>query len=62
VAEERRRSQTTGGKLVATVIRDLPQGVAAFDAMGRSVQRPKPGIYFLRTAATAVPQKVLLVE
>jgi hypothetical protein len=46
----------------ATVVRSLPQGASAFDAMGRHVLYAKPGIYFLRTTATAAPRKVLLVE
>jgi hypothetical protein len=45
-----------------TVIRRLPPGTVAFDAMGRRVLHPKPGVYFLKTTATAPPQKVLLVR
>jgi hypothetical protein len=45
-----------------TVIRCLPHGAVAFDAMGRQTRDPKPGIYFVRTAAAARPRKVLLVE
>ena len=53
---------TAERKLPVTVFRSLPRGTAAFDAMGRRVLHPKPGIYFLRTEATAAPRKVLLVE
>jgi hypothetical protein len=46
----------------ATVVRRLPPGSAAIDAMGRTALYPKPGVYFLRTKATAAPRKVLLVR
>jgi hypothetical protein len=45
----------------ASGVRQLASCVA-FDAMGRRVLHPKPGIYFLRTEATAEPRKILLVE
>jgi hypothetical protein len=45
-----------------TVCRRLPAGAVAFDAMGRRVLNPRPGIYFLRAATTAASRKVLLVE
>jgi len=35
-------------KLAATVLRRLPGGVVVFDAMGRRVLDPKPGVYFVR--------------
>jgi len=60
VAEERPKS--VDGKPVATVIRELPQSVAVFDAMGKRVLKPRPGIYFLRIEAAAGPCKVLLVK
>ncbi len=44
------------------VVRSLPHDAAAFDAMGRSVLHPQPGIYFLKTTAAATPRKVLLVR
>jgi YVTN family beta-propeller protein len=31
-----------------TVVRSLPQGAMAFDAMGRRVKDQKPGVYFVR--------------
>jgi hypothetical protein len=62
VVEESPKPQAKGGELAATVVRRLPQGATAFDAMGRRVLHAKPGIYFLRTTTTAVPRKVLLVE
>jgi hypothetical protein len=67
VAEESPKPQAMRGRLGTTVlsgasgIRQLASCVA-FDAMGRRVLNAKPGIYFLRTAATAAPRKVLLVE
>jgi hypothetical protein len=33
-----------------TVIRSLPPGTVAFDAMGRRVLSSEPGVYFLREA------------
>jgi YVTN family beta-propeller protein len=46
--EEGPKSQPTSRKLAATVMRSLPQGAVAFDAMGRRVANPRPGIYFVR--------------
>jgi hypothetical protein len=34
--------------LAATVVRNLPAGAVAFDAMGRRVMSPRAGVYFLR--------------
>ena len=45
-----------------SVLRRLPAGAVAFDAMGRRVTSPKYGVYFVRTASAALPRKVLLVE
>jgi hypothetical protein len=42
------KPQAPSHKLQATVIRSQPQGVVAFDAMGRRVLNPKSGIYFVR--------------
>jgi hypothetical protein len=36
--------------------------VIAFDAMGRRELHPKPGVYFVKTAASTKLRKVLLVE
>jgi hypothetical protein len=55
-------SQIAGHGLLPLVLRHLPFGALAFDAMGRRVLNPKPGIYFLRAAPTAQLRKVLLVE
>jgi hypothetical protein len=44
--------QTIGRKLEATVIRSLPQGAVAFDAMGRRVVNPRAGILFVRQASS----------
>jgi len=46
--EESPRSQAPSRKLPATVVRSLPDGAVAFDAMGRRVLDPKPGAYFVR--------------
>jgi hypothetical protein len=68
VAEESPRPQATSRKLAASVVRNLPQGATTFDAMGRRVLHPKPGVYFVREepqASSPKPQavrKVLLVR
>jgi hypothetical protein len=46
--EERGKPQASSHKLQATVVHCLPAGAVAFDAMGRRVRDPKPGIYFVR--------------
>jgi hypothetical protein len=50
VAEDSARQPGLGHKLAATVVRGLPQGAAAFDAMGRRVVSPQSGIFFVREA------------
>lgn len=45
---ERQPPQALVTRPAATVIRSLPAGAVAFDAMGRRVLDPKPGVYFLR--------------
>jgi len=45
-------------KLQATVIRNLPRGAVAFDAMGRRVLNPRSGIFFVREAASREPSAV----
>jgi hypothetical protein len=62
IAEENGRLEAPSRKLAATVIHSLPRGAAAFDAMGRRSLYPKPGVYFLKTTATAAPQKIQLVR
>jgi hypothetical protein len=52
----------TSSRLPTTAILSLPNGTIAFNAMGRRVLSPKPGVYFLRTAINAPPRKVLLVK
>lgn len=46
--EESYKAQASDRGPAATVIRNLPAGSAAFDAMGRRVLDPKPGLYFVR--------------
>ena len=46
--EESHKPQVASHKLAATVIRCLPAGAVAFDAMGRRVVNPKSGILFIR--------------
>jgi hypothetical protein len=62
VAEESPKPQAISRRPAATAVRNLPPGATTFDATGRRVLHPKPGVYFLRTVATASPRKVLLVE
>jgi hypothetical protein len=45
-----------------TFIRRLEPGWVAFDAMGRRVLNPRPGICFVRPDPAAPPRKVMLVE
>ena len=46
--KESRQPQALSRKLEPTVVRSLPSGAVAFDAMGRRVANPKSGIYFVR--------------
>lgn len=45
--EENSEPQAASLKLVSTVIRGLPVGAAAFDAMGRRVLKPRSGVLFV---------------
>ena len=56
------RQPATGARPLPTVIRRIPAGAVAFDALGRRVVNPKRGVYFVRTAPAALSRKVLLVE
>jgi hypothetical protein len=62
VAEERQTPRAVRRELAGSIVRSLPPGAFAFDATGRRVAHPRPGICFLRNSATAAPRKVLLVE
>ncbi|MBM3331756.1 hypothetical protein FJY68_07900 [candidate division WOR-3 bacterium] len=68
VLEENPGQQAVGRKPAATVVRRLPQGASVFDALGRRVQHPRPGVYFVREpqaqaqAQAQATRKVLLVE
>ena len=55
--EESPKPRATNHKLAATVVRSLPQGVVAFDAMGRRVANPRSGIYFVREEPQASSHK-----
>jgi hypothetical protein len=46
-AKDDRRTQNRG----AAVMRRLPAGAVAFDAMGRRVLNPKSGVYFVRAVS-----------
>jgi hypothetical protein len=56
------RQPAIGEKAKPSVLRHIPAGAVAFDAMGRRALNPKPGVYFLRGAPAALPRKVLLIE
>jgi hypothetical protein len=45
--EEGQQTTACGSRPAATVLRGLPSGAVAFDAMGRRVTEPKPGVYFV---------------
>jgi hypothetical protein len=60
IADE--QQQRVASRPNTAVVRRLSPGTTAYDAMGRRVVDPKPGVYFLRTGATAAPRKVLLVR
>jgi YVTN family beta-propeller protein len=47
--EESPKPQASSHKPAATVVRSLPAGAVAFDAMGRRVVEPRPGVYFVVT-------------
>ena len=55
--EESHKPQATSYKLAATVVRSLPRGAVAFDAMGRRVVNPRPGVYFVRSEPSAVSRQ-----
>ena len=66
VAENGSKPEITGQGMGATVVRGLPHGAVSFDAMGRLVTHPKPGLYFVKEpqakAQAQAVRKVLLVE
>ena len=49
---EGRKPQAASFQPLTTIVRKLPAGMVAFDATGRRVQNPKPGIYFVRQASS----------
>jgi hypothetical protein len=51
IRESRVGSGRSGAFSRPTVIRSLPAGSVAFDAMGRRVLNPKPGVYFVRAVS-----------
>jgi hypothetical protein len=61
--EEYPRPQASSRKLQPTVLRRLPSGVVAFDAMGRRVTRARAGVYFVATCgewSTASVRKIVI--
>jgi hypothetical protein len=59
--EESPKPQASSRKLSATVIRNLPVGTVAFDAMGRRVLEPKSGVFFVRSEPSAESRRPLAV-
>ena len=55
--EEDPKPQALSRKLTVTVIRSLPAGAVAYDAMGRRALNPKPGVYFVREESQAAGLK-----
>jgi len=55
--EEGQQPTARGSRPAATVMRRLPVDAVAFDAMGRRVLDPKPGVYFVRTEPSAVSRQ-----
>jgi hypothetical protein len=45
--EDGQQPAACGSRPAATVLRGLPSGAVAFDAMGRRAVNPKPGVYFI---------------
>ncbi len=62
--EERVNGEVGREKVAASVIRSLPTGAVVFDATGRRVLNPKPGIYFVREAQaqTQAVRKVIVTR
>jgi len=58
--EERVNGEERREKVAASVIRSLPTGAVAFDAMGRRVLNPESGIYFVREQSAAGVRKVVI--
>jgi len=51
--EESRKPQASSSTPPTTLMRRLPAGTVAFDATGRRVLDPKPGVYFVLSASDA---------
>lgn len=53
-------SPVANGPRLPTLMHSLPAGALAFDAVGRRVLNPQPGIHFLRERAAAPARKVII--
>jgi hypothetical protein len=60
--EESRQLPLPVLKPAAPFTRLLPAGAVVFDAMGRSVANPKPGVYFIRQAQGQTVCKVVITK
>jgi len=60
--EEGHKPQAQSRKPAATVIRSLPQGAVAFEAMGRRARDPKPGVHFVQEEPQATSLELQAVR
>jgi len=58
--EEGHKLPASSRRLAATIIRSLPAGAVAFDAMGRRVVTPRSGVFFVREAQAQAVRKVVV--
>ncbi|MCX6841451.1 MAG: hypothetical protein NTX53_04090 [candidate division WOR-3 bacterium] len=59
---EEGQPQASSHELPPTVLRRLPPGTVAFDAMGRRVLDPKSGVYFVRSEPSAVAVRKVILQ
>ncbi len=60
IGESRVDSRVSVTDVRPTIVRSIPAGSVAFDALGRRVIDPRPGVYFVRKALTQAVRKVLI--
>ena len=62
VLEQSTKPQAEHRKPAATAVRNLPRGAVAFDAMGRRVVNPRPGVYFVRERPAVSIRKIVVTR
>ena len=62
VLEQSAKPQAERRRPTATAVRSLPLGTVAFDAMGRRVVNPRPGVYFVRERPAVSIRKVVVTR